>query len=153
MGNKKQELIATIKKDLSLTELYTFYHQHNVIFERVDLFRDFAMSLTKIIASTYLGDDYTPPSQQLSHFQWCWNKVVEDFKKEHIYFQPKGVHFRYFCKYFNEMYYDKTDKESQIALITQFWLVTFSYLTPKRHIDLNVFMGLYKLLNKNLTIQ
>lgn len=153
MGNRKQELIAVLQKDLSSTELATFYNRHHIIFERVDLFRDFIISLTKLISNTYLGDDITSPEKQLSHFKWCWNKNLKNFAAENIKFQSKGDHYRYFMKYFVEMFYEKEDKDVQTGLIIQFWTQIMGYLPPRRHIDLGIFIGYYNLMNKNLAIE
>lgn len=153
MGNRKEELINTLQHDLSPSELIQFYQSHHIVFERVDLFRDFAINLTKIIASTYLGDAITPPEKQITHFKWCWKKNISDFEKEHIYFAQKGGHYQYFIKYFMETYYMHEDKDLQVKLITEFWAHIMSYLPAKRTIDLGVFLGLYELLNKNLVFQ
>ena len=45
-------------------------------------------SLTKIVIGTYLGDNISETKISLSdednksHFDWCWNKLVQDFKKK-----------------------------------------------------------------------
>jgi hypothetical protein len=153
MGNRKKELIATIQKDLTPNELHTFYTSNNVVFERVDLFRDFVISLTNIISSTYLGDDITPPDQQSKHFDWCWGKNLQNFADEHIYFKAKGSHYKYFKQYFNEIFYVKEDKVMSVQLILKFWSSIMSYLNIRRQIDLRVFIGMYKMLDENLVIQ
>lgn len=155
MGNtsRQKELIAAIKKDLTATELQQFYQRHNIVFERVDTFRDLSISLAKTIHSTYLGDDITPPSQQLQHFKWCWNKVLTEFASEGVYFKPKGTLYQHFAKYFQEMYYSKENKKDEIELVLRYWALIMSYVKPKRHIDLNLFITMYNLMNQNLTIQ
>jgi hypothetical protein len=153
MANRKKELIDTIQKDLTVTELHTFYTANNVVFERVDLFRDFVISLANIIASTYLGDDITSAEQRMKHFDWCWNKNIQNFAEEHIYFMPKGTHYKYFKKYFTETFYDREDKILSMQLIVKFWYSIMSYLILRRQIDLRVFMGMYKMLEDNLVIQ
>jgi hypothetical protein len=153
MGNNRQlELIAAIRKDLTAAELQMFYQQHNIVFERVDLFRDLSISLAKTIHSTYLGDEITSSSQQLKHFKWCWNKVLSDFAKEGIQFKPKGTLYLHFAKYYREMYYSKENKNEEIELILKYWAFIMSYVTPKRHIDLNLFITLYNLMCQNLLL-
>ena len=151
--NRQKDLIAAIKKDLTPVELQQFYQQHYIVFERVDLFRDLSISLAKTVHSTYLGDDITPPSQQLQHFKWCWNRVLTEFSTEGIYFKANGTLFQYFAKYFQEMYYSKDDKKAEIELVMKYWAHIMSYVKPKRHIDLNLFITMYNLMSQNLTIQ
>jgi hypothetical protein len=152
-NNRKQELIDTLQKDLSASELVSFYQSRHIIFERVDLFRDFVISLTKIISSTYLGDSITPPEKQFSHFKWCWKKNINNFEKENIYFNVKGSHYDYFMKYYMDTFYTHDDKDLQAKLIIEFWTHIMSYLPIKRSIDLGVFMVLYELLSKNLVLK
>jgi hypothetical protein len=153
MGNRQKELLDTIQKDLSLNELHTFYVNNGIVFERVDLYRDFVISLAKIVSSTYLGDDITPPDQQAKHFDWCWNKNIQNFKEEHIYFKLKGSHYKYFKKYFTETFYVKDNKELSMQLIVKFWNTIMSYMGTRRQIDLQVFVGMYKMLDENFVIQ
>lgn len=153
MGNRQKELIEAIKKDLSPAELQQFYQRYNVVFERVDVFRDLSVSLAKTIHTTYLGDDITPPSQQLQHFKWCWQKVLSDFAKEGIYFKQKGTLYRYFAKYFQEMFYNKDNKVAEIEIIVRYWKFIMSYVTPKRYQDLSLFITMYNLMYQNLSIQ
>lgn len=153
MTNRKKELLDTIQKDLTSNELNTFYTANNVVFERVDLFRDFVISLTTIISSTYLGDELTSPEQRVKHFDWCWEKNIRNFALEHIYFKSNGSHRQYFTKYFAGTFYTKEDKDEEVKLILKFWRTIMSYLTIRRQIDLRVFMSMYKIMNENLEIK
>jgi hypothetical protein len=153
MANRKQELLQTIQKDLTNNELLTFYTTNNIVFERIDLFRDFVISLTLLVSSTYLGDTLTSPEQRMKHFDWCWNKNLNNFAEEHIYIKSKGVHYRYFSKYFAETFYAKEDKETSVKLILKFWNSIMSYLSIRRQIDLQVFIGLYKMMDSYLVFE
>ena len=150
MDDKRKEFIKQIHKDLTESELHLFYNKNGIVFEEVDLFRDFVVGLTYIISNTYLGDSITPPKKQLSHFNWCWDKNINNFKKENIYFNEKGSHYAYLVKYFTETFYNNEDKNMAIKLIIKFWVTIMTYLPPKKMIDLGVLLNLYKLMHKNL---
>lgn len=152
MGNRQKELLASLKKDLTAVELQQFYQQNNVVFERVDAFRDLGISLIKTIHSTYLGDEVTPSSQQLKHFKWCWQKVLADFAKESIYFKERSTLYKYFAKYFNEMFYTKENKDEQVVIIIKYFQFILSYGTPKKHRDLHLFTTMYNLMSQNLVM-
>lgn len=150
MTNKEKQLIETIKKDLTDTELSVFYKQNGIIFEYVDIFRDLAISLVNIVSSTYLGDSITDPSKQLKHFQWCWQKVLKNFATEHIYFKPKGSLYTFFAKYFQTRYYMKDDKLLEVEIMLQYWRFIMNYTTIKNHQQLNLFITTYKIMRQNL---
>jgi membrane protease subunit HflK len=64
---------------------------NNIIREKLDLFSDILHTLNITIDETYLGkntnnDSYVPYSDEdkTKHFDWCWLKTIDSFKKEHV---------------------------------------------------------------------
>jgi hypothetical protein len=63
--------------------------------------------------STYLGGSPTSTETGVvmneddnhNHFMWCWNKNIENFKKEEIPFNNEGEHLDYIYSLFNEVFY------------------------------------------------
>ena len=43
--------------------------------------------------------------EQLNHFNWCWNKTIQNFEKESITFKETGQHHDYLRDFFYEAYY------------------------------------------------
>jgi len=152
MTNKRRELINELKKSLTLSELQIFYKRNNINFQEIDTFHDLAISLTETVHSTYLGDDVMKDGSQLRHFDWCWQKVLDDLKKENLEFKPNSTLYKYFVKYFKDMYYTRENKGESARVITRYWDLIMSYNTTKPHGELRIFLNLYKLMRKNLVI-
>ena len=66
------KFLKYMSRPLTLDELELIYTSNNIIFERVDLYRDFILTLNDLILTTYLGDDFTNDEEQINHFNWCW---------------------------------------------------------------------------------
>ena len=79
-----------ITKPLPKDEIIIWFNIHNMTYEKIELYGDFFKSLNQIIMDTYLGDSISEtkislsPEDNLSHFKWCWNKTIGNFKKENI---------------------------------------------------------------------
>ena len=122
-----------------------FYHSSNIIF-----------TLNQTIIDTYLGDNTSETkillslNDNLSHFEWCWNKTIENFKKENVRFNTKGDHFEYFNSFFMEVYY--TQKNNNVRdSIDSFLKDLFNRKIPFTKSDLELYTELYKLLDKNIS--
>jgi hypothetical protein len=157
MNNKKirntMELIEFISKPMRKEDVLVLYRVNNVIPEKAELYLDFIQSLYDTIISTYLGDDVMDIKDTKKHFEWCWNKVITDFKKEHIYFEDNIEIYSYFSSLFTESFYEEEDKsEKNINQLMDFWSTTFSYTLNKTRSELESFFDLYKLFDKSIHV-
>ena len=83
-----------------------WHKAYNISREKTELFYDFVVSLYELIDDTYLGSDVIISEEdQRNHFNWCWDKTIENFNKEKIYFKERGQHYQYFWNFFLEAYY------------------------------------------------
>ena len=77
-------------KPLPKDEIIIWFNIHNMTYEKIELYGDVFKSLNHIILDTYLGDDISETRITLSdedkesHFDWCWKKVIDDFRRENI---------------------------------------------------------------------
>ena len=79
---------------------------YNISYEKTELFYDFLISLFESIETTYLGVDVmSDEADQKSHFTWCWDKTINNFNNEKIYFKERGNCYEYFWNFFLEAYY------------------------------------------------
>jgi hypothetical protein len=125
------------------------YIANNIKFEKCELYSDFVQSLLILVYDTYLGDDYTNKKQQRKHYDWCWNKNIENFNYEGFDLNNDKSK-EYFFQFINETFYnninkdiDYTDKKS-----LKFWLDVFDYVKPKTNSELDVLIEIYKILEK-----
>jgi hypothetical protein len=81
-----------ISKPVDLDDLQLWIEKNNICFNKFDLYRDFVSSLVNLIYETYLGNDTNRTTNIVlnkedneKHFDWCWDRTIENFKKERIF--------------------------------------------------------------------
>jgi hypothetical protein len=93
-------------KPLPKDEIIIWFNIHNMTYEKIELYGDVFKSLNQIILDTYLGDDISvtkiilSDDDKLSHFEWCWKKMISDFRKENILIKYDGEHKEYFKSFY-----------------------------------------------------
>jgi hypothetical protein len=151
MENFFNWLIVPIPKD----EVIVWFSINNMSYEKIDLYGDISKSLVGIIMDTYLGDNISETKITLtdednkSHFEWCWSKLVEDFKKENIIINHNGEHKDYFESFFMDIFYNQKD-ESVKGSISKFLNEIFDTEMTYSKSDLDLLTDLYKMMEKNI---
>ena len=148
-----------ITKNLEIEEVDIWFKANNIIPEKMELYYDLSYSLYLLIQKTYLGNGENNKETKVEmseedntkHFNWCWNKTIENFNKENIKFQNDGDHYDYFFSLFNELYY-KQNKETIRNSIDVFFLDLFNREKPFTQVDLDLIYNIYKTLDKNLVV-
>jgi hypothetical protein len=144
------DVITYVMKPVTSTQIDIWFKANNIIHEKTELFHDFVFSIFSLIQSTYLGDEVTESDEdKISHFNWCWNKVIDDFEKEKISFERTGLHYDYFWSFFHDAYYYEDDKEDT-AKVEQFFSSIFNLTTKKTKSELDMLGDLYKILEKSI---
>lgn len=144
-----------ITKPVPKDEVILWFNIHNMNYEKIELIGDIAKSLTKIIMDTYLGENTSETKIRLSeedkrlHFNWCWNKTIENFRKENVIIKPQGEHKEYFESFFMDTYYNQTIESVKLS-IGQFLDEIFDTEIDFTKSDLDLLTELYKLIEKNI---
>lgn len=146
-----------ITKPLNPEDVDIWFRVNNIIPEKLDLFSDFSHSLNITIVDTYLGENTLPNETKIvmseddnvKHFDWCWNKTVENFEKENIKFLKKGDHYEYFQSFFKDIFYNQTDDKVRKS-IGNFFNDLFDVKKPFTKSDLDMISTIYKTLDRNL---
>ena len=145
-------------KPVSSEDVEIWFNMNNMIPEKRELFRDFTFSLYKLIESTYLGNEWDEVNEttvtlsqeeKQRHFDWCWVKTIDNFKKENIGFNQKGEHREYFNQFFMDLFYNAEKKEI-VTNIEKFFVELFDVKKSFTKSDLDMITDVYKRLNKNL---
>jgi len=144
------EFYQYLTQEMNENQIEVWLKANNIIPEYSDLFYDFVLSLYSLVSITYLGDDvvFTEEEQQ-GHFNWCFNKVIEDFEKENIGFSPKGQHYDYFWSFFDDAFYYEETRES-VDNIEIFFKNLFNLKGKKTKSELDMYTDLYKILENAL---
>jgi hypothetical protein len=148
-----------ISKPVNPDDVQVWLSINNIIPEKVELYADFANSLHQLILNTYLGEEGESNVNKIDmteddndkHFEWCWKKTIENFRKENINFQEEGEHHDYFLSLFNEIYY-KQQREAFRNSIDVFFVDLFNREKPFTQVDLDLIYNIYKTLDKNLIL-
>jgi hypothetical protein len=147
-----------ISKELPEDDIEIWFRINNIIPEKMELFNDFCSALYEKIDNTYLGSDDCKETKiiltdqdEKNHFNWCWEKVISDFRRENITFNYKGEHYDYLYSFFIEAYYKQKDnliKNSIKKFIKELFGVDSKYTKS----DLDMLSSIYKSLDKNMLI-
>jgi len=149
---KNIEFLSYIGSPLSKNSIAVIYSANNISFDRCELFSDYVQSLLCVIFDTYLGDEITEEHDRLKHFEWCWQKNIDNFKLEGINFSREGESFDYFKEFMTEVFYNIESKNSKKikGIITSLWETIFSYNGMKTSSDMDNFIEIYKILEKSI---
>jgi hypothetical protein len=148
-----------ITKNLDPEQVDIWFRVNNIIPEKMELYYDLSYSLYLLIKTTYLGDENDSvetkvkmdDSDNIKHFNWCWEKTIQNFKKENIEFEVEGEHYDYFLSLFSEIYYKQT-KDNVRDSIDVFFNDLFNREKPFTQVDLDLIFNIYKSLDKNLIL-
>lgn len=148
-----------ITKNLDPEQVDLWFRSNYIVPEKMELYYDFSYSLFLLIKTTYLGSlseknetqINTSEDDDLNHFDWCWMKTIENFKKENINFNFDGEHHTYFLSLFDEIFY-KQSKEEIRNSIDVFITDLFNRNKLFTQVDLDLIYNIYKSLDKNLIL-
>jgi hypothetical protein len=151
MGMENREgYIEFLTSESYKNQIDIWYKTYNMTREKTELYYDFLVSLLDIIEETYLGlDVMTSQTDIKNHFIWCFDKLIENFEKERIFFKNRGNHFEYLWLFFYEAFYE-TDYEGGINKIREYFHKLFNFNYRKSRSELDMLTELYKLLDQNL---
>lgn len=149
MGNKESYL-EFISSESYKHQLDVWYRTYNISFEKTQLFYDFTSTLYQIAESTFLGSDVINTEvDQKNHFTWCWDKLLENFAKEKIFFKERGNCYEYFWNFYNEAFYFPKMEDRTIR-IDEYFYKLFSFTYRKTRSELDMLTEVYKMLEQNL---
>ena len=141
-------------KPLPKDEIIIWLNIHNMTYEKIELYGDVFKSLNQIILDTYLGDTIfvtkiiLTDEDNLSHFEWCWKKTIDNFKKEDIHIKYEGEHKDYFKSFYMDTFYNQNEERIKDS-IPKFLIDIFDVGISYSKSDLDLLTELYKLIEKN----
>ena len=148
------EFIKYITNPLTKEEMQLLYKANNVNYDKCKLYHDFILTLNKLIIETFLGSDVIHTSEDIkSHFNWCIDKVIKNFKDENIIFDKTEELKEYFFNFYMELFYKFNDKEDILEKLNKLAILSFDHLRIKTRSDMDVLLELYKLFEKSLNFK
>ena len=147
-----EEFYNYITEPVTPEDMRLWVRHKNIDADRAELFYDFIDSTHTLLDETFLGDDViiTREDKQ-KHFNWCWNKTIDNFKEEDIIFSVEGDHYEYFWNFFYESYYTDKDKRD-VHNINNYFLILSKLHILETKSELDMLSDIYILLDSNLTV-
>ena len=147
---KKEGSLEFVSLENYKQQIDIWYRAYNISRERIELFHDFLASLYELIDQTYLGPElFDIEENQKNHFTWCWDKTVDNFSKEKIYFKERGNHHEYLWNFFLEAYYYNQLDGVKIR-IQEYFTILFDFNYRKTRSELDMLTEIYKIFEQNL---
>ena len=147
-----------ISKPVEPDEFDFWVDSNNICFQKLELYRDFTLSLVRLIYKTYLGEDTMIETNirishddDMKHFDWCWNRTIENFEKEQIYINRQGEHYEFFKGFLDETFYAQSISAIKSSL-DKFFDEVFDIETGFTKSDLDLLTTVYKTIEKNTEV-
>jgi hypothetical protein len=148
--NRPNKFLNYVKNPLSLTELDGLYKYHRIEVNKVELYRDYVLSLCDLILNTYMGDDVCKDEDMLEHFMWCWSHNEKVFKEMGYDLCRKEELVTYFQSFFMEVFYYSVEKNERLEnSIKNVWDFVFNCEVIKSRKDVNNFVELYSMFDES----
>ena len=150
MENKKEDYLEFINSESYKHQIDIWYRAYNINREKIELFYDFLNSLYNLVKETYFGSEIIiSEADQKGHFNWCWDKTIENFKNENIHFKERGNHYEYFWNFFLEAFYYRETMGKEVK-IDDYFDKLFNFKHRKSRSELDILSEVYNILNHNL---
>lgn len=124
-----------------------------IIKDRIEIYKDFTFNLLYYINKYYLDNVTLKLDEDIrNHYNWCFDKVCEEFKLEEINFSDNKKLREYFYGYYYQQYY-KINKILPLTHYVNFWENIFDvdeYKSKNKNI-LNVLIELYEIFDISIT--
>jgi len=124
-----------------------------IIKDRIEIYKDFTYNLLYYIKEYYL-DKYTLKLDEdiKNHYNWCFNKVCNEFKLEGIDFSTNDTLREYFYGYYYHQFY-RLEKIHEVSHYENFWEKIFEVdenKTKNKNI-LKVLIEIYQIFDTSIT--
>lgn len=149
-----------ISKPIDPEDVDIWFKSNNIYREKLELFSDFVHSLNYLILDTYLGEEDVGKETKITlseedikkHFNWCWNKTIDNFEKERLIFDRDGEHYEYFESFYMQVFYEQKEKKVRES-ISVFFDELFGDDKIYTKSDLDMIFSIYKNLDRTLSIK
>ena len=126
-----------------------------LIKDRVELYEDFSLNLLNYIYKYYLDKASLYSDVNIEHhFNFCYNKVCEEFKQEGIDFSNNKELKKYFYNYYHDYFYngDRFDTKEEINLkdYTSIWKNIFNIDGIKQKNAISLLVDIYLIFEESI---
>jgi len=123
-----------------------------IVKDRVEIYRDFAMNLLYYIFNFYIDKESLSADEDIrNHYNWCFNKVCEEFKQEDLDFSTNQELKEYFFAYYYHQFYKvNNNQDTSIEYYEKFWKNIFEIDRQKNKNIINILIEIYNIYDKSV---
>jgi hypothetical protein len=122
-----------------------------VVKDRVEIYKDFTINLLYYIIDYYLDKQTLSDDIDIrNHFNWCFNKVCDEFKKEGLNFSTNENLREYFYQFFYNQFYKRENQDISLQYYEKFWRNIFEIDKQKNKNVINTMIELYNIFDTSI---
>jgi len=128
--------------------------KYKIVKDRVEIYRDFTINLLNYIIDYYLDDKTLGLDEDIrNHFNWCFNKVCDEFKLEGIDFTDNKKLREYFYDFYYYQFYKREFVNGELISVAQyenFWRNVFDINKQKHRNIINTLIEIYTIFDTSI---
>lgn len=129
-----------------------------IVKDRVEIYKDFTINLLYYIIDYYLDKKTLSKDEDIrNHFNWCFNKVCDEFKKENIDFSDNKELNEYFYNFYVNQFYKRevqnNNEELNLATYEKFWRNIFEIDKQKNTNIINTLIEIYNIFDTSIKLE
>lgn len=123
-----------------------------IIKDRIEIYKDFTINLLNYIIFYYLDKDSLSENEDIkNHFNFCYDKVCDEFLEEEINFKNNDELREYFYVYYYNQFY-KNKESSKLSTYDKFWRNIFEIDLQKDKNLISVLLEIYMIFDKSINL-
>ena len=119
--------------------------------DRVEIYKDFSINLLNYIFDFYLDSVTLCDDDDVrNHFNWCFNKVCDEFKLEDIDFSKNEPLREYFMNFYYYQFYKRENQDISLDYYEKFWRNIFDIEKQKNKNIMKSMVELYTIFDSSI---
>ena len=126
-----------------------------IVKDRIEIYKDFTISLLNYIDEFYLDKETLKEDIDIgNHFNWCFNKVCEEFNKEGLDFSNNKPLRNYFHQFYYYQYYKRETQQNALQYYEKFWRNIFENIDKQKNKNImNTMIELYNIFDTSVNLE
>lgn len=134
------------------------HEKYIIVKDRVEVYKDFTINLLFYLKHYYLDKKTLSTDEDIeNHFNFCFNKVCDEFLKEDINFKNNDDLREYFFSYYYKQLYtfnfDENNADDMFNQIEKFWRNIFKVKKINDNNIINVLIEVYLIFDESLEFE
>jgi hypothetical protein len=126
--------------------------KYTIVKDRVGIYQDFALNLLYYINYYYIDYESINTDEDIdNHYNWCFNKVCDEFLLEELNFRENNSVRMYFKSYYYNFFYKPNiNQDTSLVYYEKFWRAIFDIENQKNNKLINVLIEIYLIFDESI---